>query len=123
MEVFNDDEFTHLLVSLDGRRAMISLSNCSQYRIIKTFESRAFKAHKKGGQSQARFNRGRKEVLKNYMNDLMAYIRTYKNMNIIIGGSGQIKKQLIHRMNLVKCYDSPFGGSVEGIEFLRQYQC
>jgi len=81
---------------MDSREATIGTTNGEHIDILWHGTSNVMGKHKAGGQSSARFERGRKENLKRWFKEIAAITQNHhKERNIIIGGPGMTKNKFI----------------------------
>lgn len=86
------------LIALDSKEATIATLDGNTLNIVRNIESNVWSEHKKGGQSQQRFERLREEALKGFFNDVAEIAnREFSNEDklkgILLGGPGPNKKR------------------------------
>lgn len=89
----------HLLVVADAQEATIGMTDSVHITILWSDTSLVPRKHRHGGQSQARFQRGREEVLKNWLREIAEKVILYStDKDIIVGGPGMTKNLLIEEL-------------------------
>lgn len=90
------DAQTTLLVVLDSKNAAIGKTDGENITVLWHDESLVPGKHHMGGQSQARFNRARKEELKQWIRKVKEHLlQEYIAQPIKVGGCGMVKEQFI----------------------------
>lgn len=85
-----------LLVVVDAKEAAIGSTDGERVLPLWNDTSHVGGKHKSGGQSQARFQRGRDEILKFWLRMVGEKLRFYfDGQDIIVGGAGMTKDQFI----------------------------
>lgn len=87
---------TTLLVVLDSKNAAIGKTDGENITVLWHDESLVPGKHHMGGQSQARFNRARKEELKQWIRKVKEHLlQEYTAQPIWVAGCGMVKEQFI----------------------------
>ncbi|UCH71407.1 MAG: hypothetical protein JSW62_03140 [Thermoplasmatales archaeon] len=86
------ESFTLLLVSTNY--AKIFSVSVGKVEETKKLSAYIINKHKKGGQSQARFNRLRRGSIRTFLSEVIESLEKMANQHIIIAGPGQAKLQL-----------------------------
>jgi peptide chain release factor subunit 1 len=85
-------EFT--LVLLNSNHAKIFSTSCGELREREELSAEIMNNHKKGGWSQARFQRLRKGSIHAFLTEVAEELQKITDKNIILAGPGQVKKEL-----------------------------
>ena len=92
IEAFNP----YLLVVIDSQEASIGTTNGERIDVLWSDTSFVPRKHDMGGQSKARFQRGREEALKQWFRKVVDLVRFYQEgRNIVVGGPGMTKDQFL----------------------------
>ena len=99
----NGRDFDTLLVTVDANEAAIGLYDGENIRIIWEDNSMVPKKHRKGGQSQRRFERDRERALQSWLRHVVEQVSLASDncptiKNIIVGGPGMTKDLFVKEM-------------------------
>ncbi|MFW6008178.1 MAG: peptide chain release factor aRF-1 [archaeon] len=90
------------LIAIDSKEATIAKIQNNNINILKQFESNVWSEHKKGGQSQQRFERLRDEELHNFFKTVSETVNTEFSKDrgeikgILVGGPGPNKRKFVN---------------------------
>lgn len=113
------------LLVIDNSSAGFGLINYNNFQVLESIDSGVSGKHKKGGQSQRRFERLRENELNEYYKRIAKYAKELLPFKIFIGGPAITKDRFIkgdyldYRFNIIDIIDLNYSGS-EGIRELIQ---
>lgn len=88
-----------LLVVLDANEYTMGFTDGEQIRVLRSEESYVPRKHDMGGQSKARFQRGREESLKAWLRKIAEVVTAeVGDRTIIVGGPGMTKDKFIEEL-------------------------
>jgi peptide chain release factor subunit 1 len=88
-----DEWQAYTLVLLNSNHAKIFLFSCGELHAEKNLSADIMNKHKKGGMSQARFQRLRKGSIHAFLTEVVEVLQKIATENIILAGPGEAKKQ------------------------------
>jgi peptide chain release factor subunit 1 len=88
-----DEWQTYTLVLLNSNHAKIFSFSCGELTVDEDLSADIMNKHKKGGMSQARFQRLRKGSIHAFLTEVVEVLQTIAQDNIILAGPGETKKQ------------------------------
>jgi peptide chain release factor subunit 1 len=88
-----DDWQAYTLVLLNSNQAKIFSFSCGELHIKENLSADIMNKHKKGGMSQARFQRLRKGSINAFLTEVVEALQKIAQDNIILAGPGETKKQ------------------------------
>ncbi|MDD3492432.1 MAG: Vms1/Ankzf1 family peptidyl-tRNA hydrolase [Candidatus Thermoplasmatota archaeon] len=107
------------LVLMNTHHAKIYSVACSDIAREKELSREVMNKHKKGGMSQARFQRLRRGSIHHFYQDLRGALPAPGSQKIILAGPGEAKHQFLHHLspplqeNVVALIDAPMDGEQE----------
>jgi peptide chain release factor subunit 1 len=88
-----DEWQAYTLVLLNSNHAKIFSFSCGELSVEKNLSADIMNKHKKGGMSQARFQRLRKGSIHAFLTEVVEALEKITQENIILAGPGEAKKQ------------------------------
>jgi len=88
-----DDWQAYTLVLLNSNQAKIFSFSCGELHVEENLSADIMNKHKKGGMSQARFQRLRKGSIHAFLTEVLDALEKITIENIILAGPGETKKQ------------------------------
>lgn len=89
-----DEWQAYTMVLLNSNHAKIFSFSCGELAVEEDLSADIMNKHKKGGMSQARFQRLRKGSIHAFLSEVVEALSKITTENIIIAGPGETKKQL-----------------------------
>lgn len=96
-----DEWQAYTLVLLNSNHAKIFSFSCGEINTEKDISADIMNKHKKGGMSQARFQRLRKGNIHAFLTEVAEALQKIAHDNIILAGPGETKKQFRSMMSLM----------------------
>jgi peptide chain release factor subunit 1 len=94
-----DEWESFTLLMINSNSAKIFSITLGQIDEIKNLSSDIMNKHKKGGWSQARFNRLRRGAINSFFSEVIEALEKRQDKQIIIAGPGEAKKQFIDNLS------------------------
>jgi peptide chain release factor subunit 1 len=91
---FSDEWQAYTLVLLNSNHAKIFTFSCGEIAEEEELSAHIMSKHKKGGMSQARFQRLRKGSIQAFLDDVVEELTRVAEEDIILAGPGETKKEL-----------------------------
>jgi len=89
----------YLLVVIDAQEASIGTTDGERIKVLWTDTSLVPGKHRHGGMSQARFQRGHEEAVKQWLRKVLDITQShFEGQRIIVGGAGMTKDRFLNEM-------------------------